>query len=156
MQIKISFDTFDGRAFSRAVMKGARNALEATAKAAIIDQTQRIPMRVDPQGGAQRENSNRTKKRKSKKLGHTVPLMGFENKLRNKSLYKIKRKSGGGVVSRTVHLPPDREQIVKYLRDLGYRYWEVSPELKRFSYRAWAAEMRGLEARISQFVLSGG
>lgn len=142
--VKMSFDSFDGKAFYRELKKGMSKASEATAKAATVDVTRRIPMRITPDGGAQKANAPSTRARKQRTLGHDIPLQD-KRILADPGRYQIKREG----TSRIVVPPPERVTTIHHLRAMGYRVFEISPEIVKFFGDAMQAEIDRIGAMMS-------
>lgn len=145
--VKMSMDIFDGRAFDRALKKGMRAASEATARAAVVDVTRRIPMRITPDGGAQKPNEPATRKAKQRRLGHDIPLQD-KRILADPKKYKIVRKGNSFTGAREIHPPPERLITIRHLRDRGYKLFEISPEVVKFFGDAMQAEIDKLHAMV--------
>lgn len=84
-------------------------------------QERRIHAKLTPDGRPQRPNSPATVKRK----GHATPLLD-KGVLATPARY-IRRKTPTGYV---VDLPPNRRDVARHLRRMGYRLWEMSDELR--------------------------
>jgi hypothetical protein len=108
------------------VNMAATDALVEFGKLVIKENTDRIPRRVAPSGLDQKENSESYKPIKLMRLGHTIPLWGKDEMLKNPALYTIDRR----ILKIILRPPKHRRKVIEYLRAKGYDVWDVPNEIK--------------------------
>jgi len=120
------FTRFDGRALGHALSQDAKAALEQAAQGAAQAIVDAIYTQTRPGGGPQQPNTAETVRQKQDLGLAPIPLIGKEGLLTKPGLYRLIKTSKGWML-----LPPEqREQILTWLYDLGYRLMEIPPKLR--------------------------
>lgn len=107
----------------------ARVALKATAERVRQDVRPRIDAGKTPDGASQKQNARSTALAKAKKSGHTTPLHGKQGHLRAPDRYRLEVKGGGEVV---IYPPPDRANVIQWLRNKGYEWFSIPSEAAKW------------------------
>ena len=118
---------------AQALVEGGRDV--------VLDNTQRIDLRVDHKGHGQRANSPAWARHKRKTKNHDVPLK-YEEVLCDPYGYELNNEPAMGSVRPPVETltvnctvtkkgEPPRDKVVIWLRKLGYRYWGLSEASKK-------------------------
>lgn len=144
---KVRYAVFDASSFVRDLQAVADKAVELTARRAPEDQARRIQARQTPDGSRQKANTREVAKRKRKELGHDIPLKETGH-LADPSGYKVQRQGGDWVV----RLPIGRRQVVNWLREKGYEYWEVSDQLRQYLADVLQVGVNNLRQNMSKYI----
>lgn len=138
-------DSFDFSGWYQRLLEEIDRAMESTARFIPVDVHQKIIREQKPDGSAQKQNAESTRHRKKRLYGEAIPLIGDDRHLMDPTRYDVQQV---GLCRWMVSLPPDRGQVVQWLRARGYGVFEMSAEIRAHLDRALADAMAAAEGAV--------
>lgn len=122
-----SVTKFDAQAIMRMYKDRIRVAQIRAADEIVRRWSELVKQGKRPDGTEQQSNTPRVERWKEKHLPQNVPLIGVEQRLASRAGYVVTPTPDG--ISISFH-PDLAEIVIPRLRDLGYEFAEVTPEIE--------------------------